>query len=136
MPIGIIQKVSEGYSPNEKIKIDYVGHKAAMRINVAEFEDHGHIVTYIPSLDLSAYGETKEASLKMLFEEVIDDFFENIFKLPEAEVTKELAKYGWVRGRILRKNFSNNVFVDEKGILRNFNLPAETPIRINTMATA
>jgi hypothetical protein len=115
----------------EKIKIDFRARTAKLIINVADFVDHGHVVVYIPSLDLSAYGPTKDEAIKMLFDQVVSDYVESLMKIPESKVSEELAKYGWKRGKILKKNFSNEAFVDAKGILQNFNLPAETPININ-----
>ena len=105
-----------------------------MVINVADFVDHGHVVVYAPSLKISAYGVTKDEAVKMLFEEVLVDYFQNLFQLKESELTKELAKYNWERSRILKKRYSNSSHVDAEGILKNFNLPKETPINQHRMS--
>lgn len=105
-----------------------------MVINVADFVDHGHVVVYAPSLKISVYGATKDEAVKMLFEEVLVDYFQNLFQLKESELTKELAKYNWERSRILKKRYSNSSYVDAEGILKNFNLPKETPINQHRMS--
>ena len=130
MPINAIDHRPNAIS-NEKIKIDFKRKAIQVEVNVADFIDHGHVVAYVPSLDISAYGPTRAEAFKMLFKEVLTDFFENLLKLPEAEVSRELAKHGWKRGSLLRKNYSNKAFVDAKGILQNFNLPSETQISIS-----
>ena len=130
MPVNTIDRRPKAII-NEKIKIDFKRKAIQMDVNVADFIDHGHVVAYIPSLDISAYGPTKSEAFKMLFKDVLPDFFENLLKLSEVKVSKELAKYGWKRGSILRKNYSNSAFVDAKGILQNFNLPSETQISIS-----
>lgn len=119
---------------SEKIQIDFRHKSVQMVINVADFVDHGHVVVYAPSLNISAYGETKDEAIKMLFEEVLVDYFHNLFQLTESELTKELAKYNWKRSKLLRKRFSNTAYVDSAGILKNFNLPKETPISQQQMS--
>lgn len=123
-----------GQLQTEKIQINHRDKSAQMVINVADFVDHGHVVVYAPSLNISAYGETKDEALKMLFEEVLVDYFHNLFQLTESELTKELAKYNWKRSKILRKRFSNSAYVDSEGILKNFNLPKETLINQRQMS--
>lgn len=95
---------------------------------VAHFVDNGHFVAFAPSLELSAYGPSKEEAAKMLFEDVITDYFDNLFSLSESKITADLAKYGWKRSQIIRKRFTNTPHVDSKVILKNFNLPMGTEI--------
>lgn len=113
----------------ESISIDIKNSRGEIGAVLFAFEDHGHQVAYLPSLKLSAYGKTAQEAKQMLFEEVLPDFFENLFLLNEAEMNEELAKYGWKRSQFFKKRYSNlNAFVDAEGVLRNFNLPAETHI--------
>ena len=117
----------------EKLSIDFRGKSATMLILVAEFVDNGHFVAFSPSLNLSAYGSSKQEAAKMLFEDVVTDYFDNLFKLNEAEISAELATHGWKRGKFIRKRFTNSPHVDSKGILQNFNLPMETKVTHHMM---
>ncbi len=97
--------------------------------NTFYFEDHGHIIVYVPSMNLSAYGNTVEEAMDMLINVVIDDFFESIVRSSEGEAFQQLSKLGWsLQGHSHEREFTNSAYVDKDGILRNFNLPADTPI--------
>jgi len=116
--------------PEEFLKINYKGKSAKVLLRLIGLEDHEYKICYIPSLELSSYGNTFDEAKKMM-NEVLHDFFECLFKLPEYEVVKELNKYGWKRkSNILKKEFENtSPFIDKDGILNNFNLPKETKIK-------
>jgi len=112
----------------EFLKLNLVKRSGKGHFRVFSFEDHGHIISYLPSLNLSAYAETKEEALKILVEVVLKDFFENLMQCSENKVFEELKSLGWVRNKILTRELSNNTHIDEKGILKNFNLSEETKI--------
>lgn len=112
----------------DSIKIDFERQRATGLLRVYDFIDHDNYIAFIPSLNLSAYASTKEEALKRLFEVVVDDFFSTLTALPEYKATEELKKLGWSRGKILKKKFESNTFIDRDGILKNFNLSEETEI--------
>jgi len=112
----------------DSIKIDFERQKANGLLRVYDFIDNDHHVAFIPSLNLSAYAATREEAVKRLFETVVSDFFLCLTELPEYKASEELKKLGWSRGKILRKKFEQNTFVDRDGILKNFNLAEETVI--------
>lgn len=87
-----------------------------------EFEDNGFFIVYNKSLELSAYGKTPEEAKKMFIDVVYPDFCENLAKLPETEIYKELKRLGWTHSAFLEKELSNVACVDKEGILRDFNL--------------
>lgn len=88
-----------------------------------EFEDNGFFIVYNKSLELSAYGKTPEEAKKMFIDVVYPDFCENLAKLPETEIYKELKRLGWTQhSAFLEKELSNVACVDKEGILRDFNL--------------
>ena len=121
-------------SQREKLIIDFKKRSVKMVVDVVDFKDNGHYVVYAPSFKLSAYGESKDEAIKMLFEDVIVDYFSTLLQLKEFEVTSELSKYNWVKGKVLKKVFRNTAYVDKEGILKNFNLPIETPIGQNSIS--
>lgn len=82
----------------------------------------------MPSLNLSAYGETAKEATDRLVHEVLDDFFENLLALKPEQANNELRKLGWTRNKLFKKQFRSNSYVDRNGVLKNFNLPEETKI--------
>ncbi|MVN21380.1 hypothetical protein [Mucilaginibacter arboris] len=101
--------------------------------SIAYFEDHGHQIAYLPALNLTSYGNNKHEAIQML-DEVVDDYLDGLFSLPEPQVVSELQKLGWKRDPIFNKDFTADAHIDREGILRNFNLPAETEIEQQLMS--
>jgi len=112
---------------NDFLKIQFTRKKVSLGLNVFEFNDNGYMVMYSAALNLSSYGESKE-QVEEMFKIVIKDFCENLLKLDEEQINKELKNLGWVRNSIFKKQYLNQVYVDKEGILQNFNLSSETII--------
>lgn len=107
----------------ENFNLQYGKNKRAKAyLFLYEFEDNGFFIVYNKSLELSAYGKTPEEAKKMFIDVVYPDFCENLAKLPEAEIYKELKRLGWTHSAFLEKELSNVACVDKEGILRDFNL--------------
>ena len=83
-------------------------------------------MSFLPSLNLTAYGDSKEKARKMLGDIVIKDFFENLLELPENQIYDELIRLGWERSKFFKQELSKSSHIDRTGILRNFNLSNET----------
>ena len=118
---------------NEFIKINPKAGYIEGNLKFLEFKDSNQVIIYFPSLELSAYGSDQKEARKM-GELVIKDYGNSLIQLPEAKASQELAKYGWRRSKLLKKVFNNKVFIDIKGILKNFDLPEETPVEENFLA--
>lgn len=101
---------------------------------VHTFRDHDHTVAYLPSLNLSAYGDNAEEAINRLFSEVLDDFLDNLMGLKPEKINKELEKLGWSRNLFFKKQFKSNSYVDRDGVLKNFNLPEETKVDTQVVA--
>jgi hypothetical protein len=115
----------------ESIRIDFKRRSAKMSLWVVDFPDHGHHIAFIPSLRLSGYGANKEEAIDMLFKDAMDDMFDNLMNMPDAQLMKELEKFGWKRHRLFHKEFTNTPYIDEHGILKDFNLPSDTKVGQN-----
>ena len=65
-------------------------------MNVYKFigKDTRQQVIYMPSFELSGYGETFEKAYEML-KFSVNNLFEYTISLPSDEIEKELSKYGW-----------------------------------------
>lgn len=112
----------------ETLKLNIKQKRGKGIFRMIEFEDHGHTVVYIPSLNLSAYGNNLEEAHEMMANAVLEDFFEALLEQPEHIVFEVLGKLGWQKSPIFSKELSNNVHIDRNGLLKNFNLPQETKI--------
>jgi len=93
-----------------------------------QFRDHDHFIAYIPSLNISAYGETEDEAFDRMVNVVLVDFFESILELGPEQAKSELKKLGWSQHRFFKRQFKANSFVDRNGVLKNFNLPEETKV--------
>jgi hypothetical protein len=118
----------------EHLKINTKHKIAKGHLYVVNFQDHEHHVAYAESLNLSGYGSTREEAIDMLFNHVLNDFFEGLFELPEKEIFDVLEKFGWKRSQFYKKDLSKSAHIDTDGILKNFNLSEETEIEANLMA--
>ncbi|WMJ72373.1 hypothetical protein RCC89_04240 [Cytophagaceae bacterium ABcell3] len=115
----------------EFLKINFRKRSASGVFVIFDLDDHGHKIAYLPSFNLSGYGQTKEEAHDMLINEVLVDFLENLTALPEYLAMEELTKFGWKRNKILKKQFTKPAFVDKEGVLKNFNLSETTVIQEN-----
>ncbi len=136
--MGVFTEISS--SPNvgqmNWIKVNFGLKAVESALTVFDFEDHGHQVCYVPTLNLSAYGKTLDEARDMLLNVVLDDFFANMVELSEPAVFEYLSKLGWsCRGREER-NFENSAYIDKDGVLKNFDLPRDTPIQEQMLTVA
>ncbi len=98
-------------------------------LNVLFFRQGDFHIEYIPSLNLTAYGNTEKEAADMMSDVVVKDYFQNLLELPEHEAMNELRQYGWVRKPFLDRQLRNTKFLDIETIKQDFDLPAETVIR-------
>lgn len=132
---GPIKKGSEG-NEQDSLQISFSSKRVKGNFRVYYFMDHDHYIAYMPSLQLTGYGDNKKEAVDMLFDVVLDDFCENLLELPTEKANNLLSNLGWKRNKLFHKKFSTNSFVDKEGILRNFNLPIETKIESEVLTAA
>lgn len=114
----------------EILNIDLRSGRGRGTVRVITLKDHQFYVALMPSLNLTGYGDTEKEAIDMLFEDVVMDFFQNLFKLPEAEISVELGKYGFKKSGFFKKRFTGTApFVATSEILSSYNLPPETKVR-------
>lgn len=134
--IGVLKITS---SPDKKGKDQELQiNKSKKRINatlqVFYIQDGAFKVAFIPALNLSGYGKSHKKACEML-EEVMSDYFHSLIVLKKDQLLSELSKYGWTT-KLFRKQFINNTFVDKYGVLKNFKLPKNTPIKESMVEVA
>jgi len=130
-----IEPIKKTDQVNQSIKVDK--KKATIKATFKSFniKDGKYFVAYIPSLDMTGYGDSENEAVDML-KDVMDDFFSDLIKLSLSDIDKELAKYGWNHSKIFKKQFSNRAHVDKGGVLKGFEMPKDTPIEENILQVA
>lgn len=104
----------------ESLKVNPKKGNIHLQVNGINFidKDTKQFIIYIPSLDISSYGETKDKAEEML-KESFDFFCMHLISLSTIEINKQLSALGWQKG-FFAKQFSK-LYVDENGQLQNFN---------------
>lgn len=82
-----------------------------------------HWVSIIPSLNVSGYGETEEDAIKDS-QYNLRVLFEDLYELTAVQRNSELKKLGWSQHKIFKKQYSS-AYVDENGVLQNFDSPSQ-----------
>jgi len=118
-----LEKSNRSDQENDTLHIKSSARGGSVRgyINIIKFQDRDtkQWVYYVPSLEISGYGENAEKAFLML-RESIDDFFGNLVMLPKDKLKEELAHWGWRRNKLRTKDYSR-AYVDSDGDLKNFN---------------
>lgn len=118
----------------DSLHINFDKRQLTGTIKVMNFEDHGHHICFVPSLKISSYGDNKKEALDRLINDVLDDYFQNLFTLSKEAFEAEMRRVGWKKNRFFSKRFLSESFVDSDGVLRDFNLPKETKIETTVLA--
>lgn len=124
-------EISHGDEPCKQniLTIDFAHQVITATLSGYSFEDHGFKMLYIPALNLSAYGDTAEEARQMMNELVMPDFLTRLASLSKMAVFEYLSKLGWSAINRESTSFETSAYVDKDGVLRNFDLPADTPIK-------
>jgi len=101
---------------------------ARAQVNTIEFMNDGYYIVYVPSLNISAYGNNHDEAHSMLKNVVFPDFFETLMECKEGEILKELTALGWEKSPFFKMELSKTAHIDKEGILRDFNLSEETQL--------
>ena len=94
--MNIIQKTIE--TEQLHVKLSKRNIKGAIKGNIGAFKfidkDTKQYVMYIPSLEISGYGDTEDKAREML-KFSLDDFSKYLVSLPFEQINEELVKLGW-----------------------------------------
>jgi hypothetical protein len=127
-------QITKGKIGNDTLKIDSSKMQIKAQLSAFRFIDKDtlqHII-YMPSLEISAYGETPQKAEEMLTQ-TINDFFDFLVSLKPPMIQQELSKLGWSNNRMFKKQFSK-AFVDINGELKNLNAVDDKVERIAVVA--
>jgi len=118
-----ITKIPLGNKPpkEEHLRINKASRN--IRFSLMHFKyrdkDTRQIVFYIPSLELTGYGDT-EAKAKKMLDFSIDQLCGYLIDLPPTKLEKTLKELGWKHSKIKTKQYSK-AYVDTDGNLKQFN---------------
>jgi len=115
------------------LKIDWNNKSGNAKLTAVNFKDGEYHIIYIPSLNLSSYGETEEEAYLIMKDIVIKDFLENLLEASEHDAKEELRKLGWNQNNLLKKQFTSKAYINKEGILKAFELEADTQIEEATL---
>ena len=130
--------VTIGYAPpvdQPSIYINRSKGEFKAQFNVFYLKDGDYIVAYAPNFEMSGYGLTDEDASRML-KESLSGYSQMLLTLKEDELLAELAKTGWRQKSFAKKRYENAAHIDKDGVLRNLDLPADTPIREHSLSLA
>jgi len=108
----------------QRLKLTKKSIEGNLRVFTGQQGDY--YVSIIPTLNVSGYGLTDEISMESVLEN-LQTLFEDLFELDEVQRRKELIKLGWKFEKIFPKRLSNS-FVDEDGVLKNFDFPEKVVV--------
>lgn len=112
----------------ESLRIDIASKRIHAKLLGIQFKEGDYDIIYIPSLQISGYGQTiKEAH--ELVRISLEDFSETLFKHNEYKVFEVLKKLGWERNKFFNKRMSNLSETTFEDIRREFNLPNEIELQ-------
>lgn len=80
-------------------------------------------ISIIPSLNVTGYGNSESDAHNDLAYN-LKVFCQDIFELSQPQRDIEFNKLGWNKSKYFKKKYSS-AFVDEKGVLRNFDSPKD-----------
>ncbi len=120
-PINNLVRIKKSSSDEESLHIHRATRKISSSVRFLTYRDKDtrQIVIYIPSLELSGYGETEKEAEKMI-RFSLNEYCAYLLKLPQEKMIRELSGLGWTRSKIKAKDFSK-AYVDIEGNLNDFN---------------
>ena len=112
--------------PSEKLRVAKDGLEGTLRVFTGQQGEH--IVSLIPSLNVTGYGPDENTAIESL-KENLETFFDDLFELSEVEIHRELKKFGWQQ-EVFFKRRMIMPFIDESGVLQNFDFPEQVKTSI------
>jgi len=119
MEFDVFKEISKVTS-KEQLRFNKKKGSASGTMNVLRFKDKDtkQFVIYVPSFDISGYGETIQKASEML-RFSLSEFFKFLVEMPDDKIKTELAKYGW-KTTVFHKEFSK-IYADGGCEIKAFN---------------
>lgn len=100
---------------HEQLTLDFEGRTVSGVLKAIKLIQDGHTVLYLPALKISGYGDDLEEAKEMV-DETIQDYFDNLFKLPADQIKAEMISLGFASVN----SYFRRPIVDIAGELKDF----------------
>ncbi|MDD3723148.1 MAG: hypothetical protein PHW92_11825 [Lutibacter sp.] len=111
----------------ETLNIDLRNKTLRAQLNGIAFKEKDSHIIYLPSLQLSAYGDNFKEANEMV-KATVHEFSKNLLELPENKINSILKDLGWIKHKFFKKRMSNLSETTFEDIKKEFNLPDNTPV--------
>lgn len=109
----------------ETLNIDIHNKSFKAKLIGINFKEGESYIVYIPSLELSGYGDSfKEAHA--LLKSTLDSFSKDLLALSDIQINKELTRLGWEKNKFFKKRLSHLSETTFDDVKKMFNLPEDT----------
>jgi len=118
----------------DSIRINLHRRELSAQVSAVRFKDRdtNQIIIYIPSLDISGYGDDITEA-ETLLRESMNNFFIHLTTLTQKKMDAELNRLGWKKAKFFNKRFTHP-FADVDGSLQNFNVEPNSVERFSLHA--
>ena len=118
-----LQEYIKFYNSSKPIK----GKGVEAKIKIMSFIEDKYFIHFIPSLNISSYGDSFEESEQML-KESLDSLFDILLNLKQDLRDAEMSELGWDKQLYSRRKYTGP-YIDKKGILKEFNISEDTLVQ-------
>lgn len=120
----------KGQQKQDWIKVKHTAQDQTLQgqLNSIEFKDHGSCIVFIPSLNLSSYGDTPEEAHLMMKDIVLKDFCDTIMNQSFEKIISDLKDLGWSQSPFFKKELSKTAYINKQGLLRDLNVSENTEV--------
>lgn len=105
----------------DTLKVNFKNRQLKGNLTAFFGKDGDFWVGIVPSLNVSTYSDNLEDAQEAL-KDAIDIFVNDLFALSESQFYEELKAMGFEQHQFFKKKYSNS-YVDENGVLQNFDNP-------------
>lgn len=109
----------------EKLNIDLQKKVFKAELVAIALSEGKSQILYIPSLDISSYGDNLDEANKML-KVCLDEFSKNLLELSQSKIDTILNSLGWEKHKYFKKRHSNLSEITIDDIIAKFDLPKNT----------
>ncbi len=118
----------------DSIRINLQRRELSAQVSAVRFKDcdTNQVIVYIPSMDISGYGDTVTEA-EALLKECVNNFFTHLTTLNQKKMDAELSRLGWKKTKFFNKRFTHPL-IDVDGSLQNFNVEPNSVERFSLHA--
>jgi hypothetical protein len=129
-----LKKMDNPPAEGDSIRINLQRRELSAQVSAVRFKDRDtrQVIIYIPSMDISGYGDNIDEA-ESLLKECLNDFFIYLTTLTQKKMDLELSRLGWKKAKFFNKRFTHP-FVDVDGSLQNFNVEPNSVERFSLHA--